>query len=217
MVREHINKTSNEIETRILEQPTWLLQLEAYAKEHRVPIIDRISLELLLQLIRLHKPKRILEIGTAIGYSALCMHDTCPDAEIITLEKNEDMYALAIDHIRKYRKKDQIRLIKGDALDSIKKLEETNHSFDFVFIDAAKGQYKRFVEAVEPLLTKGSLIVCDNVLFRQYVTMELNEVPKRYRSLVKKIKAFNKFMLANDAYHTNLVPIGDGLLMSIKK
>lgn len=196
--------------------PNWAKQLEQYAKENRVPIIDSVSMKFLLQLIQMTKPENILEIGTAIGYSALRMHDVATEANIITVEKNEQIVQVAKNNISQYAKNNNIKIITGDALEIIERfpIEEL---FDFVFIDAAKSQYNNYFSAIDPLLKKGGLIVADNVLFRNFVTEKDEQlIPKRYRTMVRNLKQFNERMMNIDSYHSTIVPLGDGLLISIK-
>src|SRR5699024_5026551 len=167
------------------------------------------------QQLAIHQPKRILEIGTAIGYSALCMHEMLPEAELISIEKNEELYELALANIKAYAKNDKIKVLKGDALTLLERFSKED-MFDFVFIDAAKGQYERFFQMIDPLVRQGGLIVSDNILFRDYVTGVQEELPKRFQSLVKKLKLYNENMMKNEAYHSSIIPIGDGLLISVK-
>lgn len=213
----HINNLTDYIESITPESSPWAQTLESFAKEHRIPIIDRVSMQFILQLIRLHQAKKILEIGTAIAYSALRMHELVPDANIITIEKNEQMCDIANRNIANYALNNHIKVIHGDALEQLAGLREQDQQFDFVFIDAAKGQYEQYLTAIDPMLKAGSVIVSDNVLFREFVTRDTDDVPKRYRSLVRKLTGFNKKMMNSNNYESSLVPIGDGLLISIKK
>src|SRR5699024_9691158 len=113
------------------------------------------------QLVRVKQPQSILEIGTAIGYSALRMNEAYPSAKITTIEKNKDMYHRALNNIQLHDKLQQIKVIHGDAIEVINKFKKDT-IFDFIFIDAAKGQYKRYFEAVQPFLQREGMIVCDN-------------------------------------------------------
>jgi len=215
MKASHIDKTRQYIESLTPVSTSWAKLLEGYALEHRIPIIEASSMHFIKQLILIHQPKRILEIGTAIGYSALCMHEMLPEAELISIEKNEEMYELALANIKAYAKNDKIKVLKGDALTLLERFSKED-MFDFVFIDAAKGQYERFFQMIDPLVRQGGLIVSDNILFRDYVTGVQEELPKRFQSLVKKLKLYNENMMKNEAYHSSIIPIGDGLLISVK-
>lgn len=216
MTDTHINKVRQYVQSLTPEIPIWALKLEQYAEENRVPIIDRVSVHFLLQLIRMHQPTTILEIGTAIGYSALRMHEVVPKANIITIEKNEEMFAKAKENITLHEANNYVTVIQGDALEHLKRLLKQEALFDFAFIDAAKGQYEHFFNAIDPLMTKGGIIVSDNVLFREYVTSHSEKIPKRYKNLVSKLQSFNEKIMNHENYHSSIIPLGDGLLVSVK-
>lgn len=216
MLNAHINTTAQYIQSITPETPAWASTMEQYAVENRVPIIDRVSVHFLLQLIRMHQPKNVLEIGTAIGYSALRMHEIVPNANIITIEKNAQMYTVAKQNVALHATNDCVTVIQGDALEQLKRLREQEIEFDFVFIDAAKSKYEQFFNAVHPLVTEGGIIVSDNVLFRSFVANEIEEAPKRFKHIIAKLQTFNENMMKHEKYHSSIVPIGDGLLVSVK-
>lgn len=204
------------LESHLSAKDEWIIQLEETAKQDRVPIMDSIGIDYMLNLIKIQQPKRILEVGTAIGYSALRMLEANPAAEIITIEKDEERYQQATENIKKLHKEEQITVLSGDALDILDKLTAEKEVFDFIFIDAAKGKYQAFFESADQLLAKGGLLITDNVLFRGYVANpEL--APKRYKSMVKKIRSYNEFLTTHPAYITSILPIGDGVMISYKK
>ncbi|PLT30903.1 O-methyltransferase [Peribacillus deserti] len=188
--------------------------MEQFAAEHNVPIMDKLGMEALLQFLRLHQPSRILEVGAAIGYSALRMADALPGATIVTLERDEERAARAREYIEAAGKQDTIRLVEGDALLSFKEVESCG-PFDAIFIDAAKGQYRKFFEIYEPLLNQNGIIITDNVLFRGLVAVDESEIEqRRIKSLVRKIKDFNDWLMSNPSYNTVILPIGDGVAIS---
>lgn len=191
-------------------------KLEQYAQLHNVPIMESTAIDFICKHIMIHQPKRILEIGTAIGYSALRMLEASPETEIITVEKDEQRYAEAAQFIKEWKKTEQVDVRFGDALVVLQELQRDKESFDFIFIDAAKGKYRDFFDLSHPLLKKGGWLVTDNVLFRGYVKDEVT-VPKRYRSMVKKIRDYNQFLNRHPEYITSVLPIGDGVMMSYKK
>ena len=204
------------LESHLSAKDEWIIQLEETAKQDRVPIMDSIGIDYMLNLIKIQQPKRILEVGTAIGYSALRMLEANPAAEIITIEKDEERYQQATENIKKLHKEEQITVLSGDALDILDKLTAEKEVFDFIFIDAAKGKYQAFFESADQLLASGGLLITDNVLFRGYVANpEL--APKRYKSMVKKIRSYNEFLTTHPAYITSILPIGDGVMTSYKK
>lgn len=212
----HINNIIEYLQTFTSQKPKWAQPLVEYAKEHRVPIIDELSIQVLLQLLHIYEPKQILEIGTAIGYSALRMHEIVPYTKIVTIEKNERMYKLAMKNIKQYRSLDQIELIHGDALEQLKRLRSQSEAFDFVFIDAAKSQYKNFFKLINPMVPSGGIIISDNVLFRGFVGARVEEVPKRFKTIVNNLIEYNQYVMKHEQYYSSILPIGDGLLISVK-
>jgi|SRR5699024_9298615 len=194
----------------------WMISLEAYAKNHRVPIMEPVSMNFLAQLVCIKRPQRILEIGSAIGYSALRMHHAFPSATIMTIEKNKKMCLLAEENIKKMNKENEIEVLCGDASDMIDLLSAKGNSFDFIFIDAAKGQYKRYFELVQPLIERNGIIVCDNILFKGYVADATKDDNNRLQNIGEKVRGFNEWLMQQKEYHTSIVPIGDGLSISLK-
>ncbi|WP_068674413.1 O-methyltransferase [Oceanobacillus sp. Castelsardo] len=198
------------------EKETWIKEIEEQAKIDSIPIMDQVSMHFVTQIIQIKKPKRILEIGTAIGYSALRMHDACPKSQIVTIERDDVRYKQAIQNIKHLNKEKNIDVIFGDALEKLEELMDKEEKFDLIFIDAAKGQYQRFFELSLPLLNSDGLIITDNVLFRGYVANP--EVsPKRYEKMVEKIIKYNDFLMNQPEFNTSIIPIGDGVALSSYK
>lgn len=195
----------------------WMIELENYALENQVPIMEPVSMNFLTQLIRMHKPANILEIGTAIGYSALRMHVVNPEAMITSIEKNKDMCHTARGNITKHAKTDKIKVVHADALEHMAHLVLAGERFDFIFIDAAKAQYKRFFLLAEKMLESKGVIICDNILFRGYVADQERVDNPRLQKLARKIDLFNQWLMEQTDYHSSIVPIGDGMTISIKK
>lgn len=192
-----------------------ITEMEEYARLNGVPIMEPAGIETTLQLLRIQQPETILEVGTAIGYSALRMAIALPQTKIVTLERDEERLKLAVDYIKRADMQQRIIQISGDALE----LEEevAGHApFDAIFIDAAKGQYKRFFEIYSRYLKPGGLIITDNVLFKGLVYNQEAD-SRRLRSLVKKIDEFNRWLAANKEYDTVILPIGDGIAVSKKR
>ncbi|MBM7651734.1 O-methyltransferase [Neobacillus cucumis] len=208
-------KLHSYIEGLIPERNSLFTEMEKYASEHHVPIMELAGIETMLQLLRIHGSKKILEVGTAIGYSALRMAEALPEAEVVTIERDLDRIQTAKEFIQRSGKGGQIICIEGDALE----VENDVHAhgpFDAIFIDAAKGQYKKFFELYAKCLKADGLIVTDNVLFKGLVAEDEIEF-KRTRNLVKKIADFNKWLMNHSEYHTVILPVGDGIAISIKK
>lgn len=197
------------------EKADWVEAIERQAKQGNVPIMDAVGIHFLMQLIRLYQPSRILEIGTAIGYSALRMQEAYPEAQIITIERDEQRFKQAIDNIKAQKKQESIHVIPGDALEQLEKLAAADEKFDLVFIDAAKGQYKRFFDLSVPLLKDKGLIISDNVLFKGLVANP-NEENRRFNQIADKIRNFNDWLVNCPDFTTSIVPIGDGIAISIK-
>lgn len=192
------------------------LELKAYAKENNVPIIFDEGLAFLESIIALNQPKRILEIGTAIGYSAIRMSKVC-DSEIYTIERNENMYNKALENIKKANLEDKIHIIFEDALNAFMHVEGLE--FDMIFIDAAKAQYLKFFDLYTPLLKSKGVVVCDNMLFHGLVenTDDYDKQSRSVRGLIRKLSNFHKVLLENKDYKTSIFNIGDGMSISVKK
>ncbi|WP_404347003.1 O-methyltransferase [Sutcliffiella horikoshii] len=192
-------------------------KMEKLAEKENVPIMDLVGMETLLQLLRLSTPKRILEIGAAIGYSAIRMAQAIPEVTIVTIERDEHRYLQAKAHIEQAGLQDRIQLILGDALEVSDQVEK-EAPFDFIFVDAAKGQYERFFTMYETLLNEAGIIITDNVLFRGMVAEDHDSIePKRIRNLVKKIDRYNRWLMEHPDYITTILPVGDGIAISKKR
>lgn len=189
----------------------WIIAMEKQAKAERVPIMDPVSMHFLLQMVHMLQPKHILEIGTAIGYSALRMHTVAPQAKITTIERDDIRFEQASDHIQSQQKANDIQVMHGDALDILSEL--ASGTYDLIFIDAAKGQYKHFFNLSIPLLSEKGVIISDNVLFRGFVSGETKPA-KRYEKLTNKIQQYNEWVTSHPKFNTSIIPIGDGLAIS---
>ncbi len=184
--------------------------LYQYALDNKIPIIKDDVASFIRNILLAKKPEKILEIGTAIGYSSVFMAETlCGNCIIDTVEKNETMYDIARKNIEISGYK--INIVHGDALDEISKLDNT---YDFVFIDAAKGHYKDFFELIIPKLNKDAIIIGDNILYKGLVCIPINEVSKRQRTIVRNMNSFIEYIYSNDKIRTSILPIGDGLMVS---
>ncbi|WP_028391902.1 O-methyltransferase [Bacillus cihuensis] len=192
-------------------------EMEEYARLHNVPIMEPEGMETLLQILRLKNPQAILEVGAAIGYSALRMAEALPDVKIVTIERDEERISVAKENISKACAQDRVMLIEGDALEVAESIS-TYGTFDVIFIDAAKGQYRKFFELYEPYLNDGGIIVTDNVLFKGLVAVPEEDIElRRIRSLVRKIKEYNVWLHEHLNYDTVILPIGDGVAISKHK
>lgn len=196
-------KTDNKIET-----------LREYAEQNAVPIVDRLSLEMIKQLIRIHRAKNILEIGTAIGYSSMQFASVSNDIHITTIERDEEMITQAKSNFETYGYSSQIRLIEGNALEQYN--EVSDKQYDIIFIDAAKAQSKKFFEYYTPLLRNGGLVITDNVLYHGFVSNIDIVRSRNVKQMVKKVQKFNDWLISLENYSTNFINMDDGLAISIK-
>lgn len=209
------NEVTAYIEGLVPERESAIADIEKYAKEHGVPIMELVGIEAILQFLRLIQPKAILEIGTAIGYSAIRMAKALPNTQIITIERDKIRYDKAIENIEQMQLQNQITVIFGDALDSKDQVEKYGQ-FDCIFIDAAKGQYIRFFELYNPLLRHNGVVFSDNVLFRGLVAKDKVD-EKRHQSLVDKLKVYNKWLMNHPDFDTTILTVGDGIAISRKR
>ncbi|WP_010531075.1 O-methyltransferase [Lentibacillus jeotgali] len=196
------------------DEENWVTDLEQTAHNNGVPIMDRVSMQFVMQLIRLTKPGQILEVGSATGYSALRMLQANPGAKIVTIERDRQRYNQAIRNVRERGLQYHIRIIYGDAIDVLQNM--TNDAFDLVLIDAAKGKYQRFFELSTPLLASDGFVLTDNVLFKGYVADSEKQHP-RYQKIAQKIRAYNDWLINHPDFTTTIVPVGDGIAISKTK
>ncbi len=198
----------------LLPERKGLKPMEDYAEENFVPIIQPEVAQFLKVILKINKPKRILEIGTAIGYSAIVMaENTDSSTQISTIERNDDMVDLANQNISKFGYKDRIKVLRGEAEDKLVALEG---KYDFIFLDAAKGQYRKFFDESMRLIDIGGIIVCDNVLFRGMVANE-ELVDPRKATIVKRLREFLIYINKLEGYSTSIIPIGDGIALTYRE
>ena len=192
----------------------FLNNLEKYAKETNVPIIRPSMQNLLKLLLAMKQPKKILEVGTAIGFSALLMSEYGPkDCHITTIEKYEKRIPLAKENFAKAGKTEQITLLEGDAAEILKELEGP---YDFIFMDAAKGQYIHFMPDILRLLADGGLLVSDNVLQDGDIIESRFAVTRRNRTIHKRMRDYLYELTHHPQLTTAILPIGDGVTISVK-
>ena len=184
-------------------------QIEIYAKEHNIPIMLPDGIDYLCQYIKDKSIKNILEIGTAIGYSAIRMALVSDDIFITTIERDEERYQEAILNIKKFHLENRIRVILGDASSVI-----VDGNFDLIFIDASKGHNIEFFNKYKGNLAVDGSIVTDNLSFHGLVEDESLVVTKNQRGIVKKIKAYIDFLDHNDEFSTIYVDVGDRISIS---
>lgn len=190
-----------------------ITEMEQYAIEHHVPILDWHSVEFMENLILAHKPNRVLEIGTAIAYTTIRIA-RCLDknARIHSIEKSADNIKIALDNIEKSGLSKKIKLIQGDALSIMPQMKK---KYDFIFLDADKEDYKKLFDYSMLLLRKDGIIIVDNLLWHGYAASA--SIPDKYKNSTKHIRDFNKIFILQKNLHSMIMPIGDGLGFGIKK
>ena len=209
--------------------PAWLNEIEKYALDTQVPIIRRSMQSLLKFLLTYTKPKSILEVGTAIGFSALLMSEYAPEeCRITTIENYEKRIPIARENFRragkadritliegdKYGREDKITLLEGDATEILKELDGT---YDVIFMDAAKGQYINFLPDILRLLSPGGLLISDNVLQDGDIIESRFAVTRRNRTIHARMREYLYELKHHPELETVILPVGDGVTLSTKK
>lgn len=187
--------------------------LREYAKINNVPIIKEDSLVLIKAILNMIDAKNMLEIGTAIGYSALAFASSKEDLMIDTIERNEEMYNQATINVNKLNLASRVNLIFGDALE----IENSKlRNYDVIFIDAAKAQYQKFFDKYIELLNEDGIVLTDNIIFHGCVEEQEN-LSKNVRSMVRKIDNYNHYLNTLDEFDTYYLESGDGLAVTMRK
>ena len=192
----------------------FLESLEKEALSSGVPIIRREMQSFIKVLLAVKKPERILEVGTAVGFSTLLMCEYGPEkCQITTIENYEKRIPIALENFRKYGRSHQITLLAGDAKDLLKTLDE---SYDLIFMDAAKGQYIHFLPEIMRLLAPGGVLVSDNVLQDGDINESRFAVERRNRTIHKRMRDYLFALKHDPKLMTSILPLGDGVTVSIK-
>lgn len=192
----------------------FLDELEQRAKKDNVPIIRREMQSFLKVLLQMKRPMRILEVGTAVGFSAILMCQNTPEeTTLTTIEKFEKRIPEAKANFRRAGMEKRITFLEGDAMEILKELEG---SFDFIFMDAAKGQYIHFFPEVMRLLAKDGVLVSDNVLQEGDIIESHFAVERRNRTIYKRMRKYLYELTHNEQLMTSIIPIGDGAAVSVR-
>ena len=187
-------------------------RMEKYADEKGIPIIEEEGINFLTEFIRLNKVKNILEIGSAIGYSAIRMALVDKDITVTTIERDKDRYIEAVKNIKNLELDDRITLILTDAFDF-----KVKEKFDLIFIDAAKSQYLKFFNKFSPNLTKKGYIITDNIKFHGLTFSDKTKLSRNLRGLITKLETYISFLENNKDFKTRFFDIGDGIAISTRK
>ena len=195
------------------EKASEIIRIKEYAKRENIPIMQDEGIEFLTSFVEKKGIKNILEVGTAIGYSAIMMAEISNNIHITTIERDEERYLEALKNIKKFNLENRITLIFNDALNV-----ELNDEFDLIFIDAAKGKNEEFFHHFENNLKSDGFIITDNMSFHGYVETPEEELPsKNIRGIVRKIKDYIYFLENNMLYKTVIYKIGDGIAVTERR
>ena len=195
-----------------MDQEYEIRKMEKYADEKGVPIMEKDGLEFLTEFIKLNKIKNILEIGTAIGYSAINMALVDENVTITTIERDKDRYIEAVKNVKKLNLDERITLILADALDF-----NTSEEYDLIFIDAAKSQYIKFFEKFSNNLKQKGYIVTDNINFHGLTNGDKSKMSRNLRQLITKLERYINFLKNNKEFKTRFFEVGDGIAISRRK
>lgn len=213
IVEERIVSYINSLEK---ENSPVLEEIEKEARKDGVPIIRKEMESFLRVMLSIKKPMRILELGTAVGYSAILMSECINEkGQIITIENYDKRIPIAKENIKKAGRENVIKLLEGDAMEIMPTLE--SDQFDFVFMDAAKAQYIHFLPEVLRLMKKDGVLITDNVLQEGDLIQSKYVVRRRDRTIHKRMREYLEVVKNNPQLETTIVSIGDGITMSVKK
>ena len=187
-----------------------LKELEEFARRENIPIIPHETVAFFRLFLQTMKPKSILEIGTAIGFSALLMAEQVPDAKIMTIDRNEEMIGFAKENFARFDQRKQITLLEGDAVDLLEHIEQR---FDLIFMDSAKSKYIVFLPEVLKRLEVGGVVILDDIFQGGDVARDIMEVRRGQRTIYRGLQRLFDATLDHPSLTTSLIPLGDGILM----
>ena len=193
----------------------YINEMEKFASDNQVPIVTKEGLRFILDICKIKKAKRVLEIGTAIAYTASQVALLNSEVRVDTIERNQKMYDLACTNIKALKLENQVNIIFSDA----SSVDETLllGDYDVIFIDAAKAQYTVFFEKFSKYLKEDGIIISDNLLFHGLVETKAQDKGKDLRALVRKIDNYNVWLSQNEDFDTTFYSIGDGMALSMRK
>ncbi|AIY84696.1 MAG: O-methyltransferase [Clostridium baratii] len=191
-----------------------LKELEDFAKENGVPIVQKEAGKFLEFMVSMKRPLKILELGTAIGYSSILMYNAAKtNPDIVTIERSQEMIKLAKENLKKFNLEDKITIKEGDCLEILENLDE---EFDLIFMDAGKGHYNHFLPHCLRLLKQDGIIIADNVLFRGMVPSD-DLVKRRKITIVKRMRTYLDMVSNDENLITSVIPMGDGIAITKRR
>ncbi len=188
-----------------------LVEMEQFARKNNIPVVLPDTREYLVNLIKEKQPKRILEIGMAIGFSGANMLGACADSEIVELEASTPNIELALGNYKRLGLLDRVTIIEGDCMKTLPELVRRGEKFDFIFLDGPKGKYVDMIDLIKPLMSEGCIWVSDNVLFRGMVQDGQEITSKRFEVTVESLRNFINTLQNDKELVTEILHIGDGL------
>ena len=204
---------SSYIDNLYVNENRRLEELREFAEERHVPIILKDTEKLLKVIMRLKEPARVLEIGTAVGYSS-CVFADCCDCRVLTIESDEETAKAARTNIENLGFTDRVEVLEGDARNILCSMRETE-LFDILFIDAAKSHYREFWDLAMPLMKEESMVICDNVLMKGMTASDEYDEKGRHRTSIKKMREFIEYINSLEYAETAVLPVGDGVSISL--
>lgn len=202
------------IRNLIPEREGILREIEIFARENGVPIVQKETGKFLEFMVSMKRPLRILELGTAIGFSSILMYEAAgTNPEIVTIERDEKMIAMAKENLKRFNLQEKIKIEEGDCLEILEKLQEP---FDLIFMDAGKGHYNHFLPHCLRLLKDDGIIVADNVLFRGMVASQ-ELVKRRKITIVKRMRNYLDLVSKDESLITSVIPMGDGIAVTKRR
>ena len=204
------------LRTKTVHENVFLRELEEYAEKNSVPIVEPETARFLSVMTQIIRPKRILEIGCAIGYSSILMSEAlCENGKITTLEYNPEMVITARKNIELAGASDKIEVVEADAKEYLSQIKEDG-GFDLIFLDGPKAHYIYMLDDCVRLLRSGGIMIADNVLYKG-MTADDNHVIRRKITIVKRLRKYIDALMAHEQLSTSLIPLGDGVTVSVKK
>ena len=198
----------------ISERSGTLKEIEDFARENGVPIVQKETGVFLEFMTNMKKPKKILELGTAVGFSSILMYESAgTNPDIITIERDEKMIEMAVSNLKRFNLTEKIKIEQGDCLEVLERLDD---KFDLIFMDAGKGHYNHFLPHCLRLLKDDGIIIADNVLFRGMVASQ-ELVKRRKITIVKRMRTYLDLVTHDENLITSVIPMGDGIAVTKRR